>query len=607
MLTLTRESVSFVPNQFKIDCELDSARSIKTFVLNDSSIFLNGKLTAPNITEDDISFQKRALEEIFSQNFSGLTNFTIENKDGRIVVKSKKLSDRIFTFSNSLGLSAATAKKLDCLCSEIESKKNTNLIFSHTSIHNITQLENIPKTNRKLTALFLGLLALGFLAGIIGIGALLPQLGVINSSMGISGIPLDWAIGLVSTGVATLASIVTLKIASKKSNIAREYLKDILKMKGQMFLEGNGNDFTNGCLFLLLALSIGFEGFDTLKGCLAYPTGILLMCSALYQAIQSIKNLKNSKQTKDKELFIKSILSLCFSLSLFSLGVLTTIGMTNTPIQTIFMFTTGTLMLTLAGFGMKKSIGMLKAVNEVDPNNAKSILNFLQNNLSLNDEEIKKINNFTSKLKVEDILDWISKNNKNWDLEQQRIWNDIAEKLKTKKDIEIDEIKKLITNEEIKNTIEKKLDSFRSLVSEDTYKNALNALQNAKDNSCINEKELKDIFIKIRRQIRIKTTVETIKFFFLFIPYMIVPALNMNGLLSIRVYDSLIAALNFLSLSINSTPRFRNVPPALDKKPLDINEKIGKYNDLKLNADLREKIALKKIIQVQKQRLDVAI
>ncbi len=606
MSSVRPESDFLLPSHFVVDCELDSNRYIKNLDLNNLSIFKNEKLIAPNLNKNEISSQKQGLENAFIENKTGYTKFRIENKNGKLVLKPQtlipKIISKITPFYQPVELSAPTAKKVTDFCTQIENKNHSNAIFSKVKTHNITLLENVPKTNRKLTALFLGLIVVGFLSGVIGVGAFLPQIGAITPSMGIVGIPLDLSVALISVGLATIASVVIFKIASKKSFVANEYLKDILKMKGQLFLEGNSNDLTGFCLFLLLALSIKFTGVDTLKACLAYPTGILLMMSAIYQGIQSIKNINNSKLTKDKELFIKSILSSCFSISLFTLGFLITIGMTNTLPQIIFAFCTGTTSSLLACFGMKKSYELLKKLNKVDPNNAQSIISFLQNNLNLTDSEIEKIKTSVSKFKNEDILNWIKNNKKNWDVKQQKIWEEIFEKLQKEKDIELDEIKKNIVNEEIKSAIERKLDSFRSLVKEDTYKKTVSKLDDFKNNLKTNEKELIELFAKIKNEITLKTFVEFVKFFFLFLPYMIVPFFKMNGLLNIRVYDAIIAFLNLLTLSINSTPRFRNIPPAIEKKPLDINAQLDAYKTLKIKTNKAKTVALKKLKVPQPQK-----
>lgn len=585
---------------FKLTCELDQAKKIQTLAINDAIIFQRGKLVLKDLTEIDISSQKKDLESLFSKDFSNYKKFVIQNFDGKLFVKSNDLFSKIFLpFTKSL-LSLETERKITKIAEQIEERKNVNNIFSYTKVNNINEIENKPKTNRKLTALFLGLIALGFLSLVIGIGALLPQIGVISPSLGITGIPLNAAIALSSIGGLTIISIAALKIASKKSKIANEYLKDILRLKGQMFLEGNSNDFTNACLYILVGLAItDIPGLETLKGCLAYPTGILLMMSAIYQGIQSIKNLKNSKQTKDKELFLKSVFSTLFALSLFSVGVITTLGLVNSPIAPYFVFTTGSLMLILAGFGMKKSYSKLKellAVNDKDPN---SILEFLQNNLSLKTDEISKIKEKISKYTNKDITDWINKNIKNFEAEEKKIWQEILQNLKIQASVEILEVKKLIVNEEIKNAIEKKLDSLRSLLKEETYKEALLAYYNYKADPKAHAKELTQLFAKIKKEIKIKTAIETIKFFLLFLPYMLVPALNMNGLINIKVYDGIMASLNFLSLSINSTPRFRNIPPAVDKNYISINSKLNNYKNLKLFANKTQKVAKKTLQDTQ--------
>ncbi|NGX32911.1 MAG: hypothetical protein K1060chlam4_00967, partial [Candidatus Anoxychlamydiales bacterium] len=106
-----------------------------------------------------------------------------------------------------------------------------------------------------------------------------------------------------------------------------------------------------------------------------------------------------------------------------------------------------------------------------------------------------------------------------------------------------------------------------------------------KEDSKANEQNLKDLFATIKKEIKAKTIAEIIKFVVINVPLMVIPFLNIAKLINVALYDYLMAAGLFSNIAVNITPRYRNIPPAMIKKVLDINnaletEEYLKYKNL---------------------------
>jgi len=593
MASIVQRSDSFHNSQpFKIECELNGDATLKSFIINNKHFITKGS-TSKHLKDSDIAPYKTSLEACFTRLESSGSSFIIERNplDGSFHLKPQSRVSRYF--SHSIQLSPEVAKKIHEHSMQIQNTAEANRIFGKTKTHNIKRLDTKPNTNEKTTKLLMLLLVLGFFAGVIGLGAFLPQVGAISTSLGIAGIPMAASIPMMVIGFATIASYIGLRIKAKVSGgKAKEYLEDIHLKKSKWFLESNLNDIAGGLLFVFMAMTfIHAPWMVTLQGCLAYPAGILLVGSGVYQLFESIKALNNARQVGDKKEAIKEVLNILTGITLAGIGFFTIIGMVNAPVSIVLNLIAGGLTVAVAGWGMQSSYKLLKELNKVDENDPDAIMKFLKDSLTLNEKEIDEIKTSTAQMKKEDILKWIKNNYKTWEKDQQEIWDQIKEKLETDKEIEITEIHKLIINQEIKNAIERKLETFSSVVNEDTFRKALHAVDKYRDNPRVHAKELKELFAKAKSEIKCKTIVEFVKFFVLFIPMTLAPMLHMYHKIGTRAYDYAMAALLFLSLGINITPRFRNVPPTTLKKALDINDELGAYKPLKLEAHKVDQLA----------------
>ncbi|NGX33866.1 MAG: hypothetical protein K1060chlam1_00208 [Candidatus Anoxychlamydiales bacterium] len=505
----------------------------------------------------------------------------------QITISSEQFSSKINEIFSSFVSSMLTEKSVSLSSQSIpenadQPPKTPKLtkIRDLTAAHNIEQLKAAPNANKTVTKLLLTALTIGFLAGIIGIGAIMPHLGIASlTALGIPGIPASIAIPLLGIGVLTLASCIGLKIASKTSEKAKNYLDAMFLLKSNLFLESNLNDFTNSALFILMTLTmISASWLTTLKGCLAYPTGALLIASGLYQLGESIKSMVNNKKIGDIKEMIISTLNVLSSGAVIAMGILTAIGMINAPITVAVMFIFGVLMVTVNAYNLYKSIKQLKEINKVDPENETGIFKFLKKKLSLDENEKKDIKDKIKAMSKPELLKWIEKNLKNFEKEQAEIFEQIKIELEKAKDEEkanvIEAIKKLIINEEIKNAIESKIEGFGSIVNKETLIESLEAYANYEDRlNCSGElkPDLIALFKKIKKDTTGKTVAEIIKFAIINIPMIVIPSLQNMKLISTTLYNYLMAGGLLTNIGVNITPRYRNIPPTVIKKILDIN------------------------------------
>jgi len=472
-------------------------------------------------------------------------------------------------------------------------------IFGITKKHKIEQLDKKSNTDPKITKLIIIALVVGFLAGVIGLGAFLPQVGLISAHLGITGISMTASIPMMALGAVAIASYIGLRIKARiSSGKAKAYLEDIHLKKSQWFLEGNLNSVAVGLLFILMAMTfIHAPWLGTLKGCLSYSAGILLFGSGVYQLLESLKGLSNAKQIGDKKEAIKQTLNLLAGIALAAAGFFMIIGMVNSPISIILNLIVGGLTLSVAGFGVQSSYKLLKEVNKVNENDPQAIVKFFKESLNITEDEKKAIQTSTELMKKDDILKWIDNNSKNWEEKQKDFWNNIkaglenAQELEIKED-EIKEIQKLIINEEIKNAIERKIESFKAVVNEDTFNQVLEVIDKS---STDNEEKIKSLFKKVKSEIKCKAIAEIFKIFLVFIPLTAVPLLHMSNQIGTKFYDYAMALLYFFSLGVNITPRFRNVSPKNPEEAWDINKKLEAYEllspELKTKAGTIDQVA----------------
>ena len=514
--------------------------------------------------------------------------------------KVVEIVDKKVFETTSKDISETTTQKIIDIKEVYSDGCNLNNVFNKVANHNVKQLKIKPETNAKITKLLLIGLVAGALAGTIGLGAILPQLGVISSSLGIVGLPLPATITCLALGAISVVSYASLRIAAQKNETAKKYLDDIHLTKSNWFLESNINDTTSSILLILMTLTfIHSPWMTTLKGCLAYPTGILLIASGAYQLGESLKAIANAKSIGDKKELLKSALNTLSSLAVIAMGIFTTVGMINSPITIAMTCLFGALVVSVAGMNLKSSIQKLKDIKEIKADDAEKIYEFLDKNLSLSMEDLTKLKDQANNMSPLQIISWIEKNYKNWDEKQQKFYKEIQRQLANEdikaNEAKMDEIKKLIFNEEMKNAIETKIGALGSLITKETLQNTLEIMQEYKIGKT-DEKDIKelqdkmiDLFKTIKSQTTTKSIAEIVKFFVLYIPFMVVPFLpSIIPSFSLKVYDVLMAALQTANIAVNITPRFRNIPPTERKENLDINDDeiiMAPYFKMKANMD----------------------
>ena len=568
MTTFSEAGAKTITSDFSLRCALDKKSEITNLALDNMALISNGQISSEKqLNPSAIKFYKKDLEAEFKKSFPNYKNFTLESARGEVRLKPSGLR-KIAPFSSSIKLAPETSNRI----LKIQDQFLSNRVFGKVAINNVKQLKATPKTNKILSIALLSILTIGILAGTIGIGALLPAIGLIAPSLGIIGIPLGATIGLLSAGALSIIGYGVLTIAAKKSKVANEYLNDIHHKKSQAYLESNINDLAGGAYLLLLAMSfLKFPFKTTLEGCLKYPGGILLVASGIYQLVESIKSFINAKAISNKEVLLKNSLNIICSIFVIGFGILTTISLINSPLGIFLAFGIGLVSVAVASLNFKDSAKQLKRVYNVDENNASEIIKFLKNNLSLDDDEIKKIKEKTQAMKKADCETWIKKNIKNFEEKQKARWKEIEGKLKAAKDNEIEEIKKLILKEEIKNAQERKIGNFGALINKDTLIKTLETLETSIDD----DEKVKAIFKSIKKDTRNKTIAEFVKIFIVNVPMMVIPLAQ--PLMSLGLYDVLLASTFLLNMGVNLNPGFRNVPPTMLKKVLDINKKLNAY------------------------------
>nr|NGX32964.1 hypothetical protein [Candidatus Anoxychlamydiales bacterium] len=268
-VSISDTSISDHDSSFHLKCSLDEDGKISSLAIDRIPLIGDGKvLTGKDLSETSVGSLKKALEEVFkddSEKFPKNKEFKIKSSDKDLMVSTKNpkqfyLITKIISacFRKSLPIINETkASKITdstaCKIFNIQEAHQNTLIDNTDSLlneipkltfkHNIEQLQAKPNANKTYVKLLLTALTIGLLAGIIGVGAILPHFGIpYLTSLAIPGIPASLAIPLIGIGLTTFSLYAALKIAAKKSEKAKDYLDAIGLLKSNLFLESNLND-----------------------------------------------------------------------------------------------------------------------------------------------------------------------------------------------------------------------------------------------------------------------------------------------------------------------------------------------------------------------------
>lgn len=492
----------------------------------------------------------------------------------------------------------------------------TPQIFEATSVNKIAEIKN-SSIKKKVSYALAFFIFSGIIVATIGLGGLLPHLGV-DPQMAIPGISEGLAEGLLAGGGALALAWPALLIASKiksesnTSKLLKDYYKDFNKIRSKGFIDSNLNDLIGIAAYALLAITITLQLSPDLsqtlgitQGCLNYPFGFLLLGSGVYQLFVSINEFKNACQSKDKEKITKQLINIINSALIIGLGLLAIGGLMNNPLSIGANILNGGLSLGLGLYTfLRYSIKNYRKIKTFKGNDINSIYQYLDETLKISSEKAKEIKEKYSKFNKESIIKWINENKKYFNEAKKAEWEKLKTQLELATDAEIKEdqfikIREQIIREEIKNATDSNLEDFRSLVNEDTFKKAIN---NYKILSALKEKNLsldltdenrsyiksnfpdldtasfdpKANFKTIKSEILSKIIGETVKLI-MFAGFTVVSSMTLNtkltgtSCMSDMVYDYSVAGLSVLSLGTGLVPRFRNVPPDLEKNPFEVN------------------------------------
>jgi len=395
----------------------------------------------------------------------------------------------------------------------------------------------------------------------------------------------SWAtFGALGLGIASLTGYLILRLhLAKKSKQMNEYFKDIHVKNRQWFLPSNMNDFSNGILLILTALT-AVTTLVLLKGCLAYPAGILMLGSGFLQIKESINAFRNASKVKDSKEIAMSILKLIYSGVVIGLGLCTLTGFMSYTFP--FYFLVGGISIILAVNGLISATKQKNEIDKVDENDPAQIMNYLEKNLSLSKEKRNELKAKIYNYKDEDVQKWLKEKAKKFSEEKIAFF---------KQAISLEEKQKMILNEEIQIAIEKKMQNYASIVRKETLKEAIEFVN--KHNINFNDEKIKEdlkkLFAKIKEEIITKIKVELIKIFALYIPFTMAPALELafRGIaLFEKIYYLVIGSLTLVNFTTNLDPKRRNIPPTDENKDTNINQRLISQDEkiVKTKADPSE-------------------
>ncbi len=467
---------------------------------------------------------------------------------------------------------------------KIYNRGHVNKTFDVAKVHAIA---DIDKTKLSKISCVVSLVAMVALCSmIIGTGSLLTNAHIINASAGIQGMSNTTAGILAGVGGSITIAYTGLLIKAMKSKDPEKQLNKVmlqsLKWIREKYMFSNINDLSGGAYFILTAVMLASAAtllhnpsLITLQGCLAYPAGALMIMSGilnLYEIglfkVLSCKDKESRKlefqkllkNVKDKE-WIGNFLA---SISVMAIGYFTLVGLANTLPGIISNFAVGTFFLMVNILLLKKAKKYLNEFKNIKDKTPEDKRLFLENLLSLTDNAINQMLG---------IYDWNEENVQAW-IHQHKEAEDIVQTFERyqalaeedeAKDIEFLEIKKMIINEEIKNSILENIKAFGSSLEYDVLANAVAAI--GQDDDAFTK-----AFDEVYKNLNRKFKVEIVKAVLINSPLLVFPVLQMANMINPIVYDVATGASLLGNLGVNLNPDWRNVGMATLGKYLNGNQ-----------------------------------
>jgi len=474
--------------------------------------------------------------------------------------------------------------KINDIANKIFDRLKHNDVAQSVYENKIAQIDDKPIINHNLTKIAIGVMILALFAGCIGTAALLTNFHVISSVIGISQIPTAAAIALVTfSGLTLLSYIAARRIGSKdKDSKIAHLIKDLHLTIRNAFLFSNLNDFTASVVYLIAAIVLIIPmphhvavWFVFTAKCFALPTGILYLGSGFQQLYESAVELKNSFKWKN-------LINLLGSVSVIFMGCLFIVGLQSAGIGIATNWILNFLPFIVIGMTLNVVMKQFKDLKETANKSSDDKRLFLEDNLSLTEDEILALKAEINGFSHEQIIKWIDDQSSFTEKMKKKIFKDVSEsdhviywnkkrkqllKLKKGSDIRcediVKEIKEEIIREEIKVRMLKKIESFAGKIERDTLREVVHLLRtNEKDGTRVNA-----TYAKIRKESSEKYKAEWAKV------ALQVSFLGTAALASMKAFYGLSqVVLNSINISINSTSRYRNVPTAFLDRYFNVNE-----------------------------------
>jgi protein-S-isoprenylcysteine O-methyltransferase Ste14 len=601
----------------QIEIEKDDQNfKIKSLILNNNLIFSQSQPLEPKLLDEDIiNYKEKILNRSKEYILSKKDFEKIENGDFKIIFTgdetiliAKDINDKTDKKIKFLSeRSPSTSKLLKDYSIKLKDKIHENRIINEVALNKIKKINHKNDVNKYIAHALLITLVASFFVMSIGLGGVISHFTIPIMS-------LSTGVGLLTAGsLVLLGALITLKIAAKKNKKANEYLKELILLTRKYFLFSSLNDAASIPLLILMGAAVilgSIPHLALISACLALPVALLTIFSGVMQLKETInafvnaKNLQQPKKTdrtllektKDfgkilvsKEIIIPS-LNMLYITFLFIGGFFYLTNHIDAAL--VCNSVLGGVGLIVAALGIFNVFKQIKEIYKINSKNPKEVIKYIQDKFILTKEEVKKIKEKIDVLNIEKTKEYLAYKIKTFENKDKKIrFNEYLEKLENNK-VNIEEIKQIIINEELALALDKKHMQILSVISIETFKEALKL---ATTNKVVSSKEIEEkylkLFLQIRKEMNVKLGAEFLKLFLIYFIYATNPVLL--KLLPMSSYYFLMAFSTLMDLLINWKSRFRNVPSVDKEVDFDINKILLSSNPLEQKKNKNEEQKLK--------------
>jgi uncharacterized Tic20 family protein len=592
---------SYINGMFSNQIELqkdDQSFKIKSLTLNNKLIFSpTQSIDSKLLDHDIISYKEKILKDSRDFILSKINFKNIKNGDFKIIFDGSEIkliandnddkTDKKIKFLSER--SSATSKSLKDYSIKLQDKIHENKIVDEVAVNKIKKINHKNDVNKYISHALLITLVASFFVMSIGLGGVISHFTIPIMSLSTG------SILLASGSLLVIGGLAVLKIASKKNKKADEYLKELMNLTRKYFLFSSLNDAASIPLLILLGAAVllgTIPHLALISACLALPVALLTILSGVMQLKETINAFINannlqepkkaertlSEKIRDIEKFLLSkeiivpVLNMVYITFLFICGFLYLTNHLNAAL--VCNSVLGGVGLIVAAIGIINAFKQKKEINKINSKIPKEVIKYIQDKFNLTKEEVKKIKEKIDSLDREKTKEYIAYKIKTFENKDKKTsYNEYLKCLENNK-ITLEEIKQIIFNEEIAQALDKKHMQLISVISIETFKEALELITL---NRIVSSKEIEDkylkVFLKMRKEMDVKLAAEILKLFLIYIICAINPILL--KFLPIAAYYFFMAFATLMDLCINWKSRFRNVPSVDKEVDFDINKTLS--------------------------------